>query len=133
MFVGFTNEATFAASFTNEIGYLSNEMLLSYQNFQSSGMVVKKSTFEEIGGLKKSFKLTFVYEFLLRLTYNSNKVMTIPRIGYKHMNLREGSIFWNYKNGDQKISDKEVQFWIDSAKKEHFFTADRNIKFVPEM
>jgi len=133
MFVGFTNEATFAASFTNEIGYLSNEMLLSYQNFQSSGMVVKKSIFEEIGGLKKSFKLTFVYEFLLRLTYNSNKVMTIPRIGYKHMNLREGSIFWNYKNGDQKISDKEVQFWIDSAKKEHFFTIDRDIKFVPEM
>jgi GT2 family glycosyltransferase len=131
MFVGFTNEATFAVSMNTEMGYLTNELLLSYQNFQSSGMVVRKNKFEECGGFKKSFKLTFVYEFLLRLTYNSVKIMTIPRIGYKHMNLREGSIFWDYKFGQNKISDDEVTFWIDSAKKEHFFTIDRNIKFEP--
>jgi hypothetical protein len=132
MFVGFTNEATFAASLNSEIGYLTNDVLMTYQNFQSSGMVLKKDTYIENGGFKPSMKLTFVYEFLLRLTYNSVNIMTIPRIGYKHMNLREGSIFWNYKNGNEKISDKEVSFWIESAKKEHFFTTDRNIKFEPE-
>ena len=132
MFVGFTNEATFAASLNSEIGYLTNEVLMAYQNFQSSGMVIKKDTYLENGGFKSSMRLTFVYEFLLRLTYNSVNIMTIPRIGYKHMNLREGSIFWNYKNGNEKISDKEVSFWIESAKKEHFFTSDRNIKFEPE-
>ena len=132
MFVGFTNEATFAASLNSEIGYLTNDVLMAYQNFQSSGMVIKKETYLENGGFKSSMKLTFVYEFLLRLTYNSVNIMTIPRIGYKHMNLREGSIFWNYKNGNEKISDKEVSFWIESAKKEHFFTSDRNIKFEPE-
>lgn len=131
MFVGFTNEATFAASMNSEIGYLTNDILLSYQNFQSSGMVVRKSTYESVGGFKPSMKLTFVYEFLLRLTYNSTKIMTIPRIGYKHMNLRPGSIFWNYKNGSEKVSDNEVSFWIESAKKEHFFTTDRNIKYEP--
>ena len=132
MFVGFTNEATFAASLNSEIGYLTNDVLMAYQNFQSSGMVIKKDTYLENGGFKSSMRLTFVYEFLLRLTYNSVNIMTIPRIGYKHMNLREGSIFWNYKNGNEKISDKEVSFWIESAKKEHFFTSDRNIKFEPE-
>jgi len=132
MFVGFTNEATFAVSMNSEIGYLTNELLLNYQNFQSSGMVIKKDKFKDCGGFKKSFKLTFVYEFLLRLTYNSIKIMTIPRIGYKHMNLRHGSIFWNYKYGENKISDDEVTFWLDSAKKEHFFTMDRNIKFEPQ-
>jgi hypothetical protein len=132
VFVGFTNEATFAVSMNSEMGYLTNELLLNYQNFQSSGMVIKKDIFESVGGLKPSIRLTFVYEFLLRLTYNSNKVMTIPRIGYKHMNLREGSIFWNYKNGESKLTDDEVSFWINSAKKEHFFTNDRNIKYVAE-
>lgn len=132
VFVGFTNEATFAASLNSEIGYLTNEVLLNYQNFQSSGMVIKKDTYIDNGGFKPSMKLTFVYEFLLRLTYNSANIMTIPRIGYKHMNLREGSIFWNYKNGEQKITDNEVSFWIESAKKEHFFTTDRNIKFEPQ-
>jgi GT2 family glycosyltransferase len=132
MFVGFTNEATFAVSLNSEIGYLTNETLLNYQNFQSSGMVIKKSTFEDCGGFKPSMKLTFVYEFLLRLTYNSTKIMTIPRIGYKHMNLRKGSIFWNYKFGDETMTDDEVSFWIESAKKEHFFTTDRQIKFEPQ-
>jgi hypothetical protein len=130
-FAGFTNEATFAASMNTEIGVLTNEVLLNYQNFQSSGMVIKKETYQNLGGFKPSMKLTFVYEFLLRLTYNSAKIMTIPRIGYKHINLREGSIFWNYKNGEQRVSDSEVKFWLDAAKKEHFFVEDRNIKYVP--
>ena len=43
--------------------------------------------------------------------------------------MREGSIFWNYKFGEQKISEDEVAFWIDSAKKEHFFIEDRDINY----
>lgn len=132
IFAGFTNEATFAANMNTEIGYLTNEVLLNYQNFQSSGIVIKKSTFQDYGGFKKSMKLTFVYEFLLRLSYNSVEIMTIPRIGYKHMNMREGSIFWNYKFGENKITEDEVAFWIDSAKKEHFFNEDRDINYQPE-
>lgn len=131
-FAGFTNEATFAASMNSEIGYLTNEVLLDYQNFQSAGMVIKRETYKELGGFKPSIKLTFVYEFLLRLTYNSVKIMTIPRIGYKHLNMREGSIFWGYKNGENKVTEHEVKFWLDSAKKEHFFVDDRNIKYEPE-
>ena len=81
---------------------------------------------------KPSIKLTFVYELFLRLTYNSVKIMSIPRLGYKHINLRQGSIFWNYKNGDTTLSENEVKFWINSAKKEYFFVEDRNIKYEPE-
>lgn len=129
VFAGFTNEATFAANFTQEMGYLNNETLLDYQNFQTAGMVLKKSKFEEFGGFKSSMKLTFVYEFLLRMTYNSLRIMTIPKLGYKHTSMREGSIFWNYKNGDDVMSENEVKFWISTAKKEYFFSDDRNIKY----
>jgi GT2 family glycosyltransferase len=129
IFAGFTNEAVFAANMNTDIGYLSSEVLLNYQNFQSSGMVIRKDSFEKVGGLKKNMKLTFVYEFLLRLSHNSVKIMTIPRIGYKHTNMREGSIFWNYKHGENKLSNDEVSFWLESAKKEYFFNEDRDIKF----
>ena len=64
LFVGYTNEATFAASFNVEIGILTNELLNEYQNFQSSGMVFKKSLVENFGGFKPSQKLTFVYELV---------------------------------------------------------------------
>jgi hypothetical protein len=95
-------------------------------------MVFKKEVFNKYGAIKASVKLTFGYELLLRLTYNSVDFMTIPKIGYKHTNLREGSIFWNYKNGSDRLSEDEVRFWIDTAKKEYFFTQDRNIKYEPQ-
>jgi glycosyltransferase involved in cell wall biosynthesis len=132
VFAGFTNEATFAANVSNEIGVLTNETLQTFQNFQISGMVFSKEKFLEMGGLKSNLKLTFGYELFLRLTYNSLKIMTIPRIGYKHMNLREGSIFWNYKNGDNKMNQDEAKFWIESAKKEYFYNNDREIKYEPQ-
>jgi len=131
VFAGFTNEATFAANFAVEMGFLSNETLQDYQNFQTSGAVMKKVLFEDFGGIKPSMKLTFIYEFLLRLTYNSVSIMTIPRLGYKHTNLREGSIFWNYKYGDSIMTEPEVRFWLQTAKQEYFFTDDRVIKYEP--
>lgn len=131
-FAGFTNEATFAANFSSEMGVLTNETLQEYQNFQTSGSVIKKSVIEDFGGFKSSIKLTFVYEFLLRLTYNSVSIMSIPKLGYKHSNMREGSIFWNYKFGEDKMLEDEVKFWVQTAKKEFFFTDDRIIKYQSE-
>jgi len=132
VFAGFTNEATFAANFTQEMGFLTNDTLQDYQNFQTAGSVFKKSLIEDFGGFKPSIKLTFVYEFLLRLTYSSVSIMTIPRLGYKHTNMREGSIFWNYKFGDEQMIDDEVKFWIQTAKREYFFPDDRVIKYQSE-
>jgi len=132
LFAGFTNEATFAANFSQEMGFLTNETLQDYQNFQTAGAVIKKQVIEDFGGFKPSIKLTFVYEFLLRLTYNSVSIMTIPRLGYKHTNMREGSIFWNYKFGEDKMLEDEVKFWVQTAKKEFFFVDDRVIKYQSE-
>ncbi len=44
-FAGFTNEATFALNISSEMGVLTNETLQTYQNFQISGMVIKKDSF----------------------------------------------------------------------------------------
>lgn len=132
VFAGFTNEATFAANFTQEMGILTNETLQDYQNFQTAGSVIKKEIFEDFGGFKPSIKLTFIYEFLLRLTYNSTTIMTIPKLGYKHTNMREGSIFWNYKYGESVMTEDEVKFWIQTAKREYFFVEDRAIKYESE-
>jgi glycosyltransferase involved in cell wall biosynthesis len=132
VFAGFTNEATFAANFTQEMGILTNDTLQDYQNFQTAGSVIKKEIIEDFGGFKPSIKLTFIYEFLLRLTYNSTTIMTIPKLGYKHTNMREGSIFWNYKYGESVMTEDEVKFWIQTAKREYFFTEDRAIKYESE-
>ena len=132
-FINFTNEAVWAMNFSDKMGYLDNQCLLRYPNFQTSGMVINKERFEEIGGFKGSLRLTFVYEFLLRATYNDLKVFTVPKVGYKHTNMRPDSLFWNYKNNEEEhIDSKEANFWIETAKKEYFFTVDREIKYTPE-
>jgi energy-coupling factor transporter ATP-binding protein EcfA2 len=51
-FYGFTNEAVWAQSFSDELGILDNNALLVYQNFNIDGFVMKKSVFEEFGGIK---------------------------------------------------------------------------------
>ena len=129
-FLGFTNEALWAAGFSEDIGYLDNNTLLKYQNFQVSGMIMRKSTFDDIGGMKSSIKLTFNYEFLLRATYNDCVIMSIPKVGYKHTNQRTNSLFWDYKfKTDVKLNPEEAQFWVELAKKEYFFTSDREILY----
>jgi hypothetical protein len=130
-FLSFTNESTWAYGFTDKQGFLDNQALLEYQNFQISGGLYKTSTIKEYGKLKENIKLTFGYEFLLRLTHNNVLVMTVPRVGYQHVNFRENSLFWSYKNSEtHKLSENEVKFWLDTAKKEFFFKNVRDINYV---
>ena len=124
-FIGFTNEITWANQFSNEMGILDLDVLKDYQNFNIDGMVLKKSTYESLGGLKSSIKLTFIYEFFLRIAYNGVRIMTIPKLGYKHVNRRVGSLSYNYKD----ITPEENRFWIDLASKEYYHKIDRKITY----
>jgi hypothetical protein len=130
-FVSFTNESAWAYGFTDMQGFIDNEVLLEYQNYQISGGLYRTQKIKDNGLLKENIKLTFGYEFLLRLTHNGVRVMIVPRVGYQHVNLREDSLFWLYKNDENSLlSEKEVKFWLDSAKKEFFFKNKRDIKYV---
>lgn len=130
-FVNFTNESVWAYGFANKQGYLDNTLLLEFQNFQTSGGLYKTQVIKDNGKFKDNIKLTFSYEFLLRLTYNGVNIMTVPKIGYQHVNMRENSLFWQYKNDEkEKLSENEVKFWLETAKKEYFFKNKREIKYM---
>jgi glycosyltransferase involved in cell wall biosynthesis len=125
-FIGFTNEAVWANSFSDELGVLDLNALLTYQNFNTDGMVIRKSVYDDFGGFKPSIKLTFIYEFLLRMTFKDAKVFIIPRFGYKHVNQRVGSLFSTYK---ETLDPAEARWWLAQAKKEYYFPKDRNITY----
>lgn len=126
-FIGFTNEAVWANSFSEELGSLDKDSLLSYQNFNSDGLVMKTQTFIENGGFKSNIKLTFIYEFLLRMTNNSAKIMTIPKLGYKHINQREGSLFHGYMS---TVDPVEANWWLNKAKSEYYHKNDRELSYI---
>jgi hypothetical protein len=130
-FLTFINESVWAYGFTDKQGFLDNETLLEYQNYQTSGGLFRTQVIKDNGGLKENIKLTFSYELLLRLTHNGVKIMSIPKLGYEHMNLREDSLFWLYKNNEEQIlNEKEVKFWLETAKKEFFFKNKRDINYT---
>ena len=130
-FVGFTNESLWAYGFTEKQGFLDKEILLKYQNYQTSGGLFRTEVIKSNGLFKDNIKLSFTYEFFLRLTNNGVVVMGIPKIGYRHVNFRENSLFWKYKNDDKiKMSDNEITFWLETAKKEYFFKNKRDISYV---
>lgn len=122
-----TNETVWAQQFVGEngeMGYLNPNSLKQYTDFKISGAVVKKEEYENIGGLKKNIKLTFNYEFLLRALNNACKVFVMPKIGYKHVATREGSLFDFYQ---KNMPIPERKFWFETAVRESNFISDRPI------
>lgn len=126
--IGYINESSWAYGFTDKIGYIDYETLLEYQNYQLSGGLFKKESVEKCGGLfKDNIKLTFMYEAILRLTFNKLNVMTVPRVGYNHVNFREDSLFWNIKFGEDLIDVEESKFWLTTAKEESNYNDKREV------
>ena len=132
-FLHFSNEPVWARDFSEKIGFLDYDSLLNFPNFQFSGSIIKKESFTSVGDLKPGIKMFFNYEFLLRMSYYDMKMMTIPKIGYKKTNMRENSLFWNYKfNKEYFIDPVESKFWYNTSKKECYFKKDRGIKYITE-
>lgn len=127
--IGYANEAFWATSFSEEIGYLDLEAMQDYLGFNTSGGIFKTKEFLALGGLKASMKLVFWYEFLMRALYKEKKIFVVPKVGYFHNANRKGGIMDEYS---QTLSEKETDFWLDLAKKEYFFPQDRKKVYEEE-
>ena len=127
--IGYANEAFWASSFSEEIGFLDMAAMEDYLNFNTSGAVFKTKEFLSLGGLKTSMKLTFWYEFILRALYKEKKMFVVPRIGYFHLINRKGNLTDIYSS---TLSEKEAEWWIELAKKEFYFPQDRNKVYEEE-
>ncbi len=132
-FLHFTNEPVWAKDFSDKQGFLDNDSLLNFPNFQFSGAVIRTEAYKAVGGLKPTLKLHFGYEFFLRMSYYDRKMMTIPKLGYRKTNMRPGSLFHGYYHVEEtKMNPVEARFWFNTARKESYFKADRKIKYIED-
>lgn len=141
------NEASWVEGMSEEAGVTDINLLLKFNSINPLGAVYRvssiKDTSEEKDGLsfpmKESIKITHSYEFFLRMIYEDLKVRTVPRIGYElkvnnkeAFNPASSKIPQNLNSLPQDkggVSQKEIQFYLDLAKKEYFFEEDRNVVF----
>ncbi len=122
-----TNQAVWSQQFagdTGKMGYLNIDTLKENYDFKLSGAVIKKSSFDEIGGYKVNINMTFGFELLLRALNNDFSVFVVPKIGYKHLATRIGSMSDIHK---KTVVKSEGKFWVDVALREYIFNNDREI------
>ncbi|MFW5847396.1 MAG: glycosyltransferase [bacterium] len=108
----------------NEVGYINENLLMEYTDFKLSGAIIDKEKFIEIGGFKENIVFSFGFEFLLRAIKNNLKIFVIPKMLYKHLTDRKGSITKYFLD---KFTNKEVKFWFDTAISESEYSNDREI------
>ena len=116
----FVNDAAWASSFSNEIGYLDFECLQASASFNLTGGIYKTSDWL---GYKPSISVAFNYEYLLRATNKKQKVFVVPKEGYHHEIFRKGSLTQEYFD---TINDDDNMKWFELAKREYAFDEDRN-------
>ncbi len=145
--VSMLNEAACVEGMSVEDGIKDINLLLRFNAVNPLGGVYNVEAISEISEekdglvvpMKESMKLTNSYEFFLRMIYEDLKVKTIDRVGYelKAYNRED------FKPTSSKIpnnlvaiapdkggvSQDEVNFYQDLAKKEYFFEEDRGLVF----
>jgi glycosyltransferase involved in cell wall biosynthesis len=127
--IRYINEICWAKDVTGENhGELTQGLLKDYNLVSLNGAAISKEKFLEIGGLKESFKLSFMYELLLRFSHNDGSSYCVPKIGYIRKNGRPNSLMANLMN---ELSEEEVKFWWNLAKTEFLWPFDRNKTFKP--
>ena len=117
-YLGIGNEAPWASAFSNEIGFIDNDCLQNYFDFYMTGSIFNTADWKEVGGLKPPIKITFWYEWLLRITNKGKKVYVIPKVGYNHRLGRDKSLTNIYK---EETTEDETKFWFELAKRESIF------------
>lgn len=127
---GYVNELAWSSSFAqNELGELDLDALKEYCNFNLTGAIIKRNDFIKAGGLKPSIKLSFNYEFLMRMANLYGTIFVIPKVGYYHFLGRPDSLTNSYHS---TMSQKEGAWWISLAGQEYHFKKDRKKEYSPE-
>lgn len=125
-YCGYANEAAWASSFSYDLGYIDNECLQTYFNFNMTGGVFHTDTFKDLGMLKPNIFMSFWYEFLLRATLKKHKIYVIPKIGYNHFIDRENSL--SRQIASKIKSQDEGDYWLKVAKQECYYTEHRAVE-----
>jgi len=148
-FLGFFNEACWVDSYAEVAGTFDLQLLMRFNCMNVTGTVFRtepiKKYSAEIDGqfkaMKEDFKVSYAYEFFLRMIYNDLKFFTIPRLGYEHRidiptdmvepfssKIPRNLVTFPEEKGG--MSSEEVKYWTDAAKKEYFIERhDRPLKF----
>lgn len=126
-FTRLSNEAVWNIEYSEKQGYLDFDTVKKAFIFSFAGAIYKTDDFIANNGFKHSIKKYFEYEYFLRILYNLEVVMVIPRFMVSHTINRENSLSKYYDQMEQL----ESKFYLDLAKKEYFFAEDRNIEYKP--
>jgi hypothetical protein len=126
-FTDFNNKQYWAIGFTSQdldLGYMDEESLKANMDVNILGAIIETQSYLFAGGLKKSLKILYWYEFLLRFHHMGKTGYVIPK-----------SLFTVEFPSDVKraaeilsggLSREEIEFYYSTVLKEYAYRDDRN-------
>lgn len=109
----------------SDLGYISFDSLSSYGDYLLSGGVFLTKDFVKVGKLKRNIPCYFWLEYMLRATFNGQKIFVIPKVCYSHIINRKGSLSSKFA----EIKENDLKEYKNLAKREYLYTEDREIIF----
>lgn len=132
--IKYTNDFAFSRDVTEDTGVVSFDALQKTPQWSISGGIFKTEDYLYVGKLKNNIKYTFVYEYLLRATDQAQHILVIPKLGYLHEFNRPNSYTFTELNNNQLLTQEELGFWYDTAKKQYYFrNTDKKITYKPNL
>lgn len=128
-FISFINEMAWSSSFAENIGKITKDSLNNFFNFNVTGSVINTDDWENIKGLNPNIKMSFWYEFLLRLVNSKKEIMVIPKLGYNHYLGRPKSLMDTYS---KEMDNEEINFWFKTAKEQAKLNKREPIIYKPK-
>lgn len=128
---GFSNEMAWVGDRMDEQGVLDRRGVERdrLEVYSWCGAIIKKEIFKETIGFKLNLPVFFDAEFMLRLIEQGYKIFIIPRVMYKHLVNREGSIDSN--NLKRYTDSNEVKWWLMTAKNAAYTDVDEEYNYQP--
>lgn len=130
--IKYSNEAVWVPKSEEERpdGYVDAETTQVAPDLFLSGALVKRETFQAVGGLKASIEVAFVNEFYRRLIFQGYVARGMGKVLYAHRERREGSYIYEKMIGPNHLSEETLKFWLETAAKEYRFATERPIRLT---
>lgn len=147
-FIGFFNEACWSEGLAEVAGVFDLQLLMRFNCMNITGIAFKTESLKEYSEdadgvykpIKETVKISYAYEFFLRMVYNDLKFFTIPKVGYEHrIDLVSDTVDFFSSKVPRDVTSKpiekggmtvdEFRWYNDLAKKEYFFDEDRKIVY----
>lgn len=98
-FLGFANEIALDKGMCEQLGVVTEDVLMCYYDFTGTGTIFNTEDFISVGMLSNDKTIVTWYDLYMRFARSNKEIRVIPKIGYVHNINRDDCYYKQITNG----------------------------------